>query len=200
MTRRALAAGLAAGVALGWAWPAYRDGPPPGHTGGFGEPVCNECHFGGPLNDSTGALSIDAPPVYEPGKRYPLVVRLEQPAMEVAGFQLAVRFADGSATGRQAGSISPVDDRTAVTVDTATGVAYGHHTEPGAILTRSGKARWVVDWMAPRVGADVVVHVAANAANDDASEFGDLIYATSRHIRPAPGSGPGRTPGTPEVR
>jgi hypothetical protein len=200
VTRRVLAAALAAGAALGWAWPVYRDGPPPAHTGGFGEPLCNECHFGAPLNDSTGTLTIEAPSVYEPGHAYRLVVRLDQPAMEVAGFQLAVRFADGKRSGTQAGVVSPGDDRTTVTADTATGVAYGHHAVSGTALTAPGTARWAVEWVAPTGDDAVVVHVAANAANDDASEFGDLVYATSRRIQPAPASRQSRTRGTSQVR
>lgn len=200
MTRGVLAASLAAGAALGWAGSPYRDGPPPGHTGGFGEPVCDECHFGAPLNDSTGTLALEAPSVYEAGQSYRLVVRLEQPVMEVAGFQLAVRFADGKSSGTQAGIVSPGDARTTVTVDAASGVAYGHHTVAGTAPTAPGSARWVVEWVAPAADAAVVVHVAANAANDDASEFGDLVYATSRRIQPAQVSKPGPTRGASRVR
>lgn len=199
MTRKVLAAGLAAGAAVAWAWPVYRDGPPPGHTGGFGEPVCNECHFGSPLNDATGTLAIEAPSVYQPGQAYRLVVRLEQPVMEAAGFQLAVRFADGERSGSQAGGIGPADDRTAVTVDT-TGVVYSHHTVTGAALTAPGTARWVLDWVAPLAESPVIVHAAANAANDDASEFGDLVYTASRRIRPGAARGAGRDTATPRVR
>lgn len=184
--RRALAGVLAAGVTAAWAFPAYRDGPPAGHTGGFGEPLCAECHFGAPVNDDAGALAIEAPDRYRPGESHRLRVRLARPGMAVAGFQLAVRFADGERAGHQAGTLEPVDARTAVTADTATGVVYAHQTAAGASLVEAGEAEWTVRWVAPTTDATVVVHVAANAANDDASEFGDFIYASERRI---PGDG-----------
>src|SRR5690606_8758969 len=71
MTRRCypLAAGAcallvaAAGVRL-----PYPDRPPPAHTGGFGEPTCQQCHFDAPLNDPGGALYVEGlPERYTPG-------------------------------------------------------------------------------------------------------------------------------------
>ncbi len=73
-----------------------------------------------------------------------------------------------------------------VTVTDSGGVAYAHQTVAGAAPASPGTARWTVEWTAP-VGGDgapgaVLVHVAANAANDDASEFGDFIYADSARV------------------
>ncbi len=51
----------------------------------------------------------------------------------------------------------------------------------------AGATSWTVEWRPPAVDATpVTFHAAANAANDDASEFGDFIYtasATTRHAR-----------------
>ena len=189
--RLALAAGLAATAAVAWAAPPYRDGPPPGHTGGFGEPLCAECHFGGPVNPERGSLTLDVPDRYRAGGRYALTVRLRHPEMAAAGFQLAVRFADGPRAGQQAGALgapsagaSPAtatSSRTAVTVDSL-GVEYAHQTLDGATLTGPGVAEWTVEWTAPEAEGGVAVHVAANAANDDASEFGDFVYAEEATI------------------
>ena len=60
----------------------------------------------------------------------------------------------------------------------------------GTALARPGAASWTVEWRAPATAAPagptaVVFHAAANAANDDASEFGDLIYTASATTRPA---------------
>lgn len=185
MTRRALAAALAAGATVAWALPDYREGPPTGHTGGFGEPLCAECHFGAPLNDDAGSLGLDAPPAFQPGQAYRLVVRLQRPDLAAGGFQLAVRFADGGRAGEQAGALHAVDRRVAVTVDPAGGVAYAHQTGAGAGAAGGGATAWAVRWTAPDTAADVVIHVAANAANDDASEFGDFIYADSARVAAA---------------
>lgn len=173
------AAGDGAGAAAG---PMYRESPPPGHTGGFGEPLCNECHFGAPLNASGGMLRVDAPAVVGGDASYEIHVALTHPELAAAGFQLTVRFAHGDGAGRQAGTLEALDPRTAVAVDTATGVQYAHQTAAGSSLTGDREAHWTVGWTAPRRPADVMVHVAANAANDDASELGDFIYADSTRI------------------
>ena len=67
------------------------------------------------------------------------------------------------------------------------GVTYAQHTEPGNALTGPETAAWTVEWRAPSRpdAAAVVFHAAANAANDDASEFGDFIYTASVTARPA---------------
>lgn len=175
------AAGDGAATAA-WAGPVYRESPPPGHTGGFGEPLCNECHFGAPLNAGGGMLKVDAPAVVDGDASYEIHVALTHPDLAAAGFQLTVRFAHGDGAGRQAGTLEALDPRTAVTVDTATGVQYAHQTAVGSSLTGDREAHWTVRWTTPRRPADVMVHVAANAANDDASEFGDFIYADSTRI------------------
>lgn len=184
-------------VAIGSAASAYRDGPPPGHTGGFGEPTCAECHFGGPVNADRGTLTVEVPTAVEPGRTYRVAVELTHPEMAAAGFQIALRFAEGEAEGKQAGALRPVGPRTTVTSDTVTGVEYGHQTPAGAGLSDAGETRWVLEWEAPAVDADVVVHVAANAANDDASEFGDDVFTTLARISVEPPTPVDRSVGAP---
>lgn len=159
----------------------YADGPPPGHTGGFGEPTCHQCHFDGPLDDPAGVLEVEGiPATWEAGRRYSLRVRLARPGLARGGFQLAARFARGAAEGEQAGSLRPAHRRTAVTEVDATGVQYASHRMKGAEPVARDTAAWRLEWRAPAEGAGasapVVFHVAANAANGDDSEFGDFIY------------------------
>jgi len=164
----------------------YVTGPPPAHTGGFGEPTCYACHMEAAPNTGTGALvlrGLDG--VYEPGAAHRLMVELTSPGMRRGGFQLAVRFAEGSAAGKQAGTLRAVDERVAITTAT-TGVQYAHHLEVGTDLVAPDTARWILEWTAPPqgVGDDVVVfHIAANAADDDLSPFGDLIFTDSVRVR-----------------
>jgi len=166
----------------------YVSGPPPAHTGGFGEPTCYACHMEAEPNTGTGTLvlrGLDG--VYEPGTAHRIAVELTSPGMQRGGFQLAVRFAEGSAAGKQAGTLRVVDERVAITTDT-TGVQYAHHLEAGTDLVAPDTARWILEWTAPPRGAgdDVVVfHIAANAADDDASPFGDLIFTDSVRVRAA---------------
>ena len=163
----------------------YIEGPPSGHTGGFGEPSCHECHFDHDLNDTAGALQLDGiPGQYAPGQTYTLTVALSRPEMSRAGFQLAARVAAGTTRGQGLGRLRPTDDRVQLLFDDAAGdTVYAQHTEEGTSLTSPTEASWTVEWTAPVQPAAVVFHVAANAANDDASEFGDHIYTTQRLVQ-----------------
>lgn len=182
-------AALAAGAALSALPPAaaaYRTGPPAAHTGGFGEPTCATCHFqdGAATIDEGAALGIDAPDRYEPGATYDVRITLTDPDAEAAGFQLAVRFADGSAAGSQAGSLAGGDSTVRILTGEA-GVEYASQTEIGTRLREPGHALWIVRWTAPAgaEGGTVVFHAAGNAANDDDSEFGDRIHLAERRTR-----------------
>lgn len=158
----------------------YAEHPPLAHTGGFGEPTCHACHFGGEVNGGEGELTVEhLPDTVRPGQAVVLTVTLAA-AMERAGFMLAVRRSDG----RQAGRLVAVDTtRTAVSTVDSTGVQYAHHTLAGTALPTPNRTQWHVRWTAPGRAADTIrVHVAANAANDDASEFGDDIYATQQRV------------------
>jgi hypothetical protein len=174
-------AALVAPVATG---AAYLDGPPPAHTGGFGEPTCHTCHFDGPLNDAAGALTLAGlPGAYRPGARYEISLILARPGIERGGLQLAVRFAEGDPAGRQAGYLEAEGPRTEVVE--LDGIQYLRHTRPGSQLVAPDTARWMLTWVAPQKDpAPVEFHVAANAANDDASEFGDRIYVGAWKARP----------------
>ena len=176
---------MLAGVSFA-AVPLFRAGPPPRHTGGFGEPTCRACHSDAGLNEPGGVLTIDgAPSRYEPGRTYQLEVVLRHGAMLRAGFQLAARFADGAAAGRQAGVLAPGDGRSVVISDTLSRVSYIEHTLAGTEL-RGDAGRWLVRWTAPSdAGGVVTFHAAGNAADDDDSPLGDFIYTTALRVAPA---------------
>lgn len=158
--------------------PFYPQDPPAAHTGGFGEPTCHRCHFDQPMNAPGGSLRlVGVPELYRAGARYTLTVELARPAMQRGGFQVSARFADGARGGRQAGRLGRLDDRVEVVRDDSSAVQYAHHTETGTTLATPDTMRWRVAWTAPETAlARVVFHLSANAANDDASEFGDFVY------------------------
>jgi hypothetical protein len=167
----------------------YVDGPPPAHTGGFGEPTCAACHQGERVDPPGGALELVVPATFEPGGEHVVEVRLERPGMRRAGFQLSARFAGGELAGRQAGELLPVEAAAAarVGVVAAHGVSYAGHTAATAEI-EAGGARWAVRWRAPAgegAASPVVFHAAANAADYDDSELGDRVYVTSALSRPA---------------
>jgi len=173
-----------AGASLA-AVPVFKTGPPPGHTGGFGEPTCRACHSDAGLNEPGGELAITgAPTGYEAGRTYQLEIVLRRAGMLRAGFQLAARFADGAAASAPAGALAPVDGRTVVIWDTVSHVSYIEHNLSGTVL--SGDAgRWMVRWTAPADARGVVIfNAAGNAANDDDSPLGDFIYTTALRVAP----------------
>ncbi len=162
----------------------YADGPPPAHTGGFGEPSCRACHFDNPLNESSGSLTVSGMPErFTPSDRYQITVALTRPGMQRAGFQLAVRYAAGTRFGTPAGEVVATDSRVAVAA-APSGVPYAQHTIAGTSLDGADSTHWTVEWRAPAHAGTVSLHVAANAANGDQSEFGDYIYV--RELSAAP--------------
>jgi hypothetical protein len=167
----------------------YVTGPPPAHTGGFGEPTCYACHYDVEPNSGPGSLVLRGLEAgYEPGVTRRITVELASPGMRRGGFELAARFATGAAAGQQAGTLRALDERAAVT-DSA-GVQYAHHLEAGIDLAAPDTARWVLEWTAPEEGGGTVIfHIAANAANDDASPFGDLIFTDSVRVPAAAAKG-----------
>lgn len=124
---------------------------------------------------------------WETGARYPLQVHLRSPGMARAGFQLSVRFEDG----RQAGRLEGTGPGVEIAGPDSAGVLYAGHERPAAVGP-DGRAFWWLAWTAPEdPEAAVRLHVAANGANGDDSEFGDAVYADSFT------SGPGTAGGEP---
>lgn len=169
---------------------AYIDGPPPAHTGGFGGDTCHACHFENDLDAPGGSLTISGvPDTPDPSLTYHITVSLERAAMERGGFQLAARVSNGDGAGERAGTLHALDGDERVQVVTAPdGTIYAQHTEAGTELTAPGTSSWTLAWRPPAADTTAVsFHAAANAANDDASEFGDFIYtawAKTRSARP----------------
>lgn len=169
--------------------PTYRDGPPPGFSGGFGEPGCDGCHFGGPVDDGVGKLTIDGiGDSYTPGASYSISVSLTRPGMKLAGFQITTRFA---ANGDQAGElvVGPSHDQAiGITVDR--NVQYLFQRANGATPV-GDSLRWTFRWTAPASGGTILVSASANAANGDDATSGDYVYRLSRTLSPsAPGTPP----------
>jgi hypothetical protein len=159
----------------------YRDGPPAGFSGGFGEDHCQACHSGDKVNASPGSLKISAPEHYSPEKTYAVTITLTRPGMAVGGFQLTARFAEG---GAQAGTLALADgqqDRVKVMNDR--GVQYAYHLRPGSQLTATDVVRWTLRWTAPAGRRAVLFHAAANAANGDDSQSGDFVYLSQVRSR-----------------
>ena len=161
------------------------EGPPPGHTGGFGEPTCATCHTGAPLNEPGGTLEvIGLEGGYRPGQRHPVTLRFESFDMLSAGFQGSFRFDDGDRRGAGAGEVRLLDDRVTVVRGVDGDTEYFQHTRAG-ITPTDGVSEWTFEWRAPEAEGPVVLHVAANSGGGDNSPLDDLVYALSVRLTPA---------------
>jgi hypothetical protein len=175
-----------AGSSRGNAW---REAPPPGLTGGFGEETCQSCHFQAEPDDGPGSLVIDGVPERPVGgDEYRISVALVHPDLAAAGFQLSARFADGT----QAGTFT-VDDQDAerIGITTDAGVQYVHHLLGGTVPD-GDSARWTLTWTAPAGAREIRFHAVANAGDDDESPLGDFIYTARAVLQQSPNLPPRR--------
>lgn len=167
---------------------AFKEGPYPNVTGGFGERSCHLCHLDNPLNAPGGSLQLTGvPPSYTPGQVYSITVRIEREDTRRAGFEIAARFASGKQKGRQAGSWRVLDARAQLipgAVDKA--LTFVQHNLAGSRAATRGANEWTIEWTAPSpAAAPVIFNVAANASNNDDSPLGDYIYLKSARSLPS---------------
>ena len=166
-------------VALPLALMAYKEGPSPNMTGGFGEESCHSCHLDNPLNAPGGSLAVAGVPAsYVRGRTYRITVNLARDGMARGGFEISARFASGKQKGKQAGSWRALDERVQIVpsqVDPL--LEFAQHSAAGTLATAPGAIDWALGWTAPPAGAGPIqFNAAANASNDDASALGDFIY------------------------
>jgi hypothetical protein len=111
----------------------------------------------------SAAISIDGfPDSVVPGERYTLSIAFDSETAVTTGFQLTVRAeVDG-------GAFSSKDEDVEV---------VGAAARSTAPRPASGPVRWLLEWQAPGALFERVEFlVAASAANDDQSPFGDRIH------------------------
>jgi hypothetical protein len=105
---------------------------------------------------------------------YALTLSVQHADLKRAGFQLSVRFDDGS----QAGELM-LPDSALLRVQRMNNVEYLSHTAGGSHQVDGQTARWRFLWQAPASDRRVVFNAAVNVANHDASEFGDRIFTAT---------------------
>jgi hypothetical protein len=149
---------------------AFPDGAPWGAANPAAEQNCATCHFDfDPVRDSTALVIDGLPHSPAPGAQYELEIIFEDPETVVAGFQLIAQARDQQA-GTLVSSIADVEFIGAAIRSTAT-------------LASDAGFSWAVEWRAPEViTSPIVFYVAASAANDDGSPFGDTIHFRSYQL------------------
>jgi hypothetical protein len=165
---------------------AYKEGPLPNMTGGFGDASCHSCHFDNPINAAGGALMLSGvPAAYQASRRYAVTVQLTKTGLKRGGFEISARFAQGSRRGRQAGAWRTLDARVQLQSSKDGRVQFAQHTTSGTLAQSRGTLSWTLEWSAPDAArVPVQFNVAGNASNDDASPLGDFIYVAERLAAP----------------
>jgi len=149
---------------------AIPDGAPWGAANPAAEQNCATCHFGAdPVYDSA-ALVIDGLPANPaPGANYELEIIFKDPDIVIAGFQLFAQAGDQQA-GTLVSSVADVE-------------FIGAAIRSTAPLGSDTVVSWTIEWRAPDViTSPIVFYVAASAANDDGSPFGDTIHFRSYQL------------------
>jgi hypothetical protein len=174
-------------IALPLTLSAFKEGPYPNVTGGFGEQTCHLCHLDNPVNAPGGAVALDGiPPAFTPGRTYPITVSISRQGLRRGGFEIGARFAGGRQKGRQAGSWRLMDARAQLipgAVDKA--LTFVQHNQTGSRAATPGTNTWTMEWTAPPAETGAVqFNVAANASNNDDSPLGDYIYVKAVRSTP----------------
>ena len=149
---------------------AFPDGAPWGAANPAAEQNCATCHFDAdPVRDSEALVVEGLPRQPAPGAIYELEIIFEDPDTVIAGFQLIAKAGD-----QQAGTF----------VSSAAGVEFIGAAIRSTVPIRSDRrVSWAVEWRAPSaIASTVVFYVAASAANDDGSPFGDTIHFRSYEL------------------
>src|SRR2546425_10066145 len=130
---------------------AFKEGPYPNVTGGFGEQSCHLCHLDNPINAPGGSLTVEGvPQTFVPGDKYGITVTISRDGLRRGGFEIAARFASGKQKGRQAGTWKPLDPRVQLipgAIDKA--LTFVQHNLAGSRVYETGANRWTVEWTAP---------------------------------------------------
>lgn len=128
---------------------------------------CGSCHLGSPDPANSTAVSIEGlPQRVVPSEPYTLEIVLADPALQIAGFLLAVTAAD-----IPAGMLSSVD------ATTESQGARARSTRAGTLPQAEGAMRWRVTWTAPpSLAGPIRFEIWANAGNDDLSPLGDRLH------------------------
>lgn len=87
-------------IGLPLAAAAFKEGPYPNVTGGFGEQSCRLCHLDNRVNAAGGSLMLaGVPPNFVPGQTYPITVTISREGLRRGGFEIAARFSSGRDKG-----------------------------------------------------------------------------------------------------
>jgi hypothetical protein len=162
-------------------------GAPASHTGAPNEATCATigCHDDNSVNTGKAKLTINMGSAvnYEPGKTYPITVRITEPSVERFGFQiLALKNSDSS----NIGTFQLTDIKRTQFIKNQYSLLsreYVTYTFYGTDAISSGVGEWTVNWTAPSTNVGPVTFYASGvSANDDETDKGDYVFTTKSVI------------------
>lgn len=163
---------------------AFSAGAPEGFTAspasaGFS---CALCHAEFDVNSGPGSITVlDLPALVVPDQTYLLRVRIEDPGMVGAGFELSVETPAGAHVGSLAiadaiNTHSAGDPSPTFVTHTATGKA----NSIAQWAAMGAAAEYTVQWKAPATDEGAIGFYAAGASiNNGTASSGDLVYTTA---------------------
>ena len=98
--------------------------------------------------------------------------------MSTGGFQLAIQ----DIAGKPAGKLNANQDDVKTIIVDGTKQFYVQHSKPQKKRDNDTHIQWTMVWTAPDGNRDLIIGVAAIAANDDASALGDYVYTATARI------------------
>ena len=143
------------------------------------EPDCTVCHFDNDINGQGGTVKLNGvPATYLAGQQYAISVTLEHGVLSTGGFQLAIQ----DIAGKPAGKLNANQDDVKTIIVDGTKQFYVQHSKPQKKRDNDTHIQWTMVWTAPDGNRDLIIGVAAIAANDDASALGDYVYTATARI------------------
>lgn len=156
---------------------SYSSGTPGGKTGStLDVNTCTQCHSGTAISQENWITSNIPASGYVPGETYTITATGTHSGAAKFGFEITSEDASS-----KVGTFIVTD---AATTKLANGNnAIGHTSSNSA---SSGSKTWSFDWTAPLTGTgDVTFFGAFNAANDNGSTSGDVIYTSQMAVSEA---------------
>lgn len=156
----------------------YPEGAPWGAADPGAQEHCASCHWERTPQRHSAHITLDGLPTrVAAGGRYDLSVVIDDARMKNSGFQI-IAVVEGQPAGTF--FVAP-----GTHMETATIGTMLRSTQPQRALAK--RVRWRFVWHAPtKLASSVIFFVAASAANDDGSPFGDTVHYQKFEVAAAP--------------
>lgn len=166
--------------ALAWSNSSPSSG---GYSGGPGDDLCNDCHFGG---SGFGSTSLDGPDIYTLNQTLDFTITTRDASAMRWGFSVLALDSNNS----QVGNLVATDAvNTQKFTDGIPARQHIMHTLAGTFASQTDSAMWQFQWQAPAAyEGEVTFYVGSLAADNNGSASGgvDITYSTVKMLTASP--------------